>query len=148
MQNHKAETEMKLAGEVWHDWCLHIFKDRPRNRRINSPMGEEVFILCFDFMRRKFQFLLEFKYLNYTIEKIAENYIPNILIDPNDWIYSGNFWTDIYIFIRYNLSEEEILTAMKSHNGAETDPKKLKAYIQFRKGLKKLRKLYESEANK
>ncbi|MBD5427801.1 MAG: hypothetical protein HDR39_00485, partial [Treponema sp.] len=98
INNKDEDPKMKLAGEVWHDWCLSVYHNRPHNHLINSPQGEEVFTLCFDFMRKKFHFLLDFKYLKYTIEKTAEDYIPNILIDQNDWRYSSNFWNDIYIF--------------------------------------------------
>ena len=145
MQN--SEQKMKLAGEVWHEWCLNVYRNRPKNHYINSPAGEDVFKVCFEFMKSKFRWLLAGKYS--TALKLPDEFeIPNILINPNDWVYRNDFWSNIFIFLKYRLSKDEIIDAMAATSGEFQNSKFVKAYIQIRQGLKNLRKLHEQEAKK
>lgn len=142
------ENEKKLAGEVWYDWCNTIYKSRPKNYLLDTEAGEEIFNRYFNFMRNKFDCLLIFRY-GLKPEDV-ENNIPSIRINPDDWKTTSTFWSDIIIFISYDLTDKEIEFAMSlaQPDYMKVDEKEnLNAYAEFRRGFDRLKKLHPLEAN-
>lgn len=103
-------------------WLVEVMKNRPKgNYYLDCPRGIEVGKMCIDFERD-----------NYSWRRSDED----------------TFWIDVALFVKYKLSDNEIIFIMKMQAGVENYHKHAKeknAYAEFMRGLDKLRKLNAKE---
>lgn len=108
--------------DVFRQWLVGVMRNRPKgNMYLDCPRGIEVGRLCIDFERQ-----------NYSWRRSDED----------------TFWIDVQLFVKYKLSNEDIVFTMKMEAGVENYKKhadERKAYAEFMRGLSKLRKI---ESNK
>lgn len=102
----------------WLEWLRETMLNRPRNNRyLDFDRGIQIGKLCIDFERG-----------NHSWRRS----------DPEV------FWIDIQLFVKYKLSDEDVLFVMKMQAGIgnykEHAPER-NAYAEFMRGLGKLRKL-------
>ena len=106
------------VNREWKDWLFNVMLQRPHgNSYLDCPRGIEVGQLCIDFNRNDF-----------------------------NWHRSDHetFWIDVQLFVKYKLSNEEILFILSSQPGCDNYRKfseERNAFAEFRRGFDKLRKL-------
>lgn len=99
-------------------WLTDVMRCRPKdNYYLESERGIEVAKLCIDFERNNY-----------------------------DWRRSDvdTFWIDVQLFVKYKLSDNEVIFAMKMQAGVDEYKKhspERNAYAEFMRGLDKMRKL-------
>lgn len=112
------------GNEVFLEWLKNTLALRPpKNYYIDSERGVEVVRLCLDFNRNDF-----------------------------NWHRSdeSTFWLDVMLFVKYKLTDDEILFILRQQPGCENYVKHAEernAYAELKRGLEKLRKL-NTEASK
>lgn len=104
---------------IWLNWLKDTLANRPArpNRYIDSERGVEVVKLC-----------LDFEHDNFSWRRSDED----------------TFWLDVQMFVKYRLSDEEILFCAKMQGGIENNKKhseERNAYAEVKRGLEKLRAL-------
>lgn len=106
-----------MSGNTdWLEWLAEIMTHRPKNNAfLESPRGIEVGRLCIAFERDNFS-----------------------------WRRSDTdtFWIDVQLFVKYKLSDEDILFALRMQGGTENYRKHAEernAYAEFMRGLMRLR---------
>lgn len=109
-----------LNDKVWNEWLATVMQNRPKNNRyIDSERGIEIAKLVFNFERDNF-----------------------------NWRRSDEdtFWVDIQLFVKYKISDDEVLFICKNQGGIENFKKhseERNAYAEMMRGLEKLRRLQE-----
>lgn len=102
----------------WKVWIANVMRIRPKgNEYIESKRGIQVAKLCFDFNREDF-----------------------------NWHRSDidTFWIDVQLFVKYKLSDDDILFICKQHPGTENYQKhstERNAFAEMMRVIEKLRKL-------
>ncbi len=103
---------------VWLRWLAEVMRNRPkRNMYLDSPRGMEVTKMCLAFEKQDF-----------TWHRSDED----------------TFWIDIQMFVKYKLTDEEILFTMKQQPGVDNYRRhaaEKNAYAEFMRGLTKLRNI-------
>lgn len=103
---------------VWHEWLAKVMQNRPKgNMYLDSPRGMEVAKMCLAYEKQDF-----------TWHRSDED----------------TFWIDVQMFVKYKLTDEEILFAMKQQPGVDNYRKhseEKNAYAEFMRGLTKLRNI-------
>ena len=114
----EQRPKMSKGEEDWKMWLLRVMQNRPKgNMFLDSPRGIEVGKLCIDFDRQ-----------NYSWRRSD----------------TDTFCIDVQLFVKYKLSDDEILFAMKMQAGVDEYRKhsdERNAYAEFMRGLDKMRKL-------
>ena len=106
----------QFGNEDFKLWLVEVMKQRPKgNYYLDCPRGMEVGKLCIDFERDNFS-----------------------------WRRSDAdaFWIDVQMFVKYKLTDEEIIFTMKMQPGVENYKKhadERNAYAEYKRGLDKLR---------
>lgn len=99
-------------------WLAEVMKNRPKgNYYLDCPRGIEVGQLCLAYERD-----------NFSWRRSDED----------------TFWIDIQMFVKYKLTDEEIIFAMNLQPGVENYKKftdERNAYAEYKRGLDKLRKI-------
>lgn len=109
-----------LNDKVWNEWLATVMQNRPKNNRyIDSERGIEIAKLVFNFERDNF-----------------------------NWRRSDEdtFWVDVQLFVKYKISDDEVLFICKNQGGIENFKKhseERNAYAEMMRGLEKLRRLQE-----
>lgn len=114
-----AREENATDGQsVWLEWLAKVMQSRPKgNMYLDSPRGLEVSKMC-----------LAYEKWDFTWHRSDED----------------TFWIDVQLFVKYKLTDEEILFAMKQQPGVENYRKhaaERNAYAEFMRGLRKLRNI-------
>lgn len=103
---------------VWLEWLAKVMHNRPKgNMYLDSPRGIEVAKMCLAFEKQDF-----------TWHRSDED----------------TFWIDVQMFVKYKLTDEEIIFAMKQQPGVDNYRKhaaEKNAYAEFMRGLQKLRNI-------
>lgn len=109
-----------LNDKVWNEWLATVMQNRPKNNRyIDSERGIEIAKIIFNFERDNF-----------------------------NWRRSDEdtFWIDVQMFVKYKLSDDEVLFICKNQGGIENfkqHSEERNAYAEMMRGLEKLRRLQE-----
>lgn len=109
-----------LNDKVWNEWLATVMQNRPKNNRyIDSERGIEIAKIIFNFERDNF-----------------------------NWRRSDEdtFWVDVQLFVKYKISDDEVLFICKNQGGIENFKKhseERNAYAEMMRGLEKLRRLQE-----
>ena len=114
-----ARDEEATDGQsVWLKWLAKVMSERPKgNMYLDSPRGIEVTKMCLAYEKQDF-----------TWHRGDED----------------TFWIDVQMFVKYKLTDEDILFTMKQQPGVENYRKhseEKNAYAEFMRGLKKLRNI-------
>ncbi len=106
------------GNEDFLSWLTTIMCKRPaKNYYIDSERGDQVVNLILDFERDNFNWRREDE---------------------------DTFWLDVQLFVKYKLTDEDILFICKMQGGIENNKKhsaEKNAYSEMMRGLKKLREL-------
>lgn len=106
------------SNEEYLDWLSKTLALRPpKNYYIDSPRGVEVVKLILDFERD-----------NFSWRRSDED----------------TFWIDVQLFVKYKLTNEEIIFVIKMQGGIENNKKfsqEKNAYAEMMRGIKKLREI-------
>ncbi len=109
---------MADVDKTWLVWLAKVMSMRPKNNAyLNSPRGIEVGKLCLDFERQ-----------DYNWHRSEEE----------------TFWIDVQLFVKYKLSDEDILFILKQQPGTENYQKhseERNAYAEMMRGIGKLRRI-------
>ena len=116
---------MEIDGnEDFLNWLSKTLSFRPpKNYYIDSERGVEVCRLILDFERD-----------NFSWRRSDED----------------TFWIDVQMFVKYKLSDDEILFICKNQGGIENNKKyseERKAYGELMRGLKKLREINQKNTS-
>lgn len=120
----QALMEMKGLDKVQAEWMNEVLKKMPLGSRIlQSERGHQVVELC----------------LNYDLNDF-------------NWHRSDydTFWIDCQMFVKYKLSDEEILFILKQQPGVDNYQKhalERNAYAEMMRGIKKLRLIQSGKHN-
>lgn len=110
---------------VWLEWLDKVMKSRPSgNILLDSQRGIEVGRLCLELKKKDF-----------------------------NWHRSDEdtFWIDIQLFVKYGLSDQDIITVCRMQPGVENYKKhseERNAYAEMMRGIKKLRGIMAKNAIK
>lgn len=117
------DKEVLTEDPVWMEWLAKVMQLRPNgNYLIESPRGIEVARMCLEFEKNDF-----------------------------NWHRSDEdtFWIDVQLFVKYKLTDQEILFTLEQQPGVENHSKhseERNAYAEMMRGLNKLRKLISERA--
>ncbi|MDE7180075.1 MAG: hypothetical protein K2N88_02620 [Muribaculaceae bacterium] len=110
---------------IWLEWLKRVMELRPKDSPyLDSPRGIEVTKLCLAFEKQDF-----------------------------NWHRSDEdaFWIDVQMYVKYKLSDEDILFIMKQQPGVVNYSKhaaERNAYAEMMRGIKKLRQInFQREIN-
>lgn len=106
---------IEIDNAVWLKWLAETMQQRPGGDFVNSERGIEVANIMLDFERRNLSWRRS---------------------DPE------TFWVDVQLFVKYNLSNDDILFALKMQPGCDTyreHADERNAYAEYMRGLKKLK---------
>ena len=113
-----SDEEATDGQSVWLKWLAKVMSERPKgNMYLDSPRGIEVTKMCLAYEKQDF-----------TWHRGDED----------------TFWIDVQMFVKYKLTDEDILFTMKQQPGVENYRKhseEKNAYAEFMRGLKKLRNI-------
>lgn len=114
-----AHQETATGGQsVWLNWLAKVMQSHPKGSMyLDSPRGLEVSKLC-----------LSYEKWDFTWHRSDED----------------TFWIDVQLFVKYKLTDDEILFIMKQQPGADNYRKhaaERNAYAEFMRGLQKLRNI-------
>lgn len=112
------EVKTIEGGEIWMEWLAKVISQKPsHNMYLDSERGIEVARLCLKHEKQDF-----------------------------NWHRSDvdTFWIDVQMFVKYKLSNEDILFVLEQQPGVDNYSKhaeERKAYAEFMRGLTKLRNI-------
>lgn len=113
-----SEETATDGQSVWLKWLAEVMQNRPKgNMFLDSPRGIEVARLCLAYEKQDFAW------------------------HRGD---EDTFWVDVQLFVKYGLSDDEILFTLKQQPGVENYRKhaaERNAYAEFMRGLQKLRNI-------
>lgn len=106
------------SESVYLEWLAKVMMYRPpKNMYLDSDRGIEVGKLCLDFCKK-----------DYAWHRTS----PDV------------FWVDCQLFVKYKLSDEEILFILKQQPDTDNfkeHAEERKAFAEFKRGLDKIRKM-------